>query len=504
MKLQEKIFRAFFATIFFLMNTHVSLAVAASAAPFNGYNSENMSMSPGDWSLENASIADGAIKFDSSGGKATFVLDVTSIGSVIDRGHLEIDFSAKASAAAEDPSGEIDSASITIGFSASSDSPSSTVVLTRDNSSAGEKTLSSNSAIPSGTRYIFVIASGTSANDPITISFSSFSLIIGAQKPSLSYEVSPSGWTNGSVTVYLTASDPDSGIEGIYNASDSSVASSGSYQFTTAENGSWRFYAKDFEGNVSDVVIAEVSGIDSTAPGLPVLSVDSSDWSKNPVDFTITAAADDAGPSPVALQYRVNGGTWQTYTGAGEISEEGSSTLEARALDGAGNASDITEAATVRFDSLAPDLSLSSTAHLAPSGSATVNVIVSDSGSGVNTVKYASGSQDISYFETGAGEVLTGSSFETSGGGTYTVYASDVLGNSTVKQITVNTYPSIGSIADQTLDEDTSLDVFANSSDIETLAGSLNVSASSSNKALIPDPVLTNLDGALTIPLIPA
>lgn len=504
MKLQEKIFRAFFATIFFLMNTHVSLAVAASASPFKGYNSENMTLSSGDWSLENASIADGTIKIDSSGGKATFVLDVSSIGSVIDMGHLEIDFSANAFASAEDPSGEIDSASITIGFSASSDSPSSTVDLTRDNSSAGDKTLSSNAAIPSGTRYIFVTASGSSANDPITVSFSSFSLSISAQKPSLSYEVSPAGWTNGSVTVYLTASDPDSGIEGIYNASDVSVASSGAYQFTTAENGSWRFYAKDFEGNVSDVVIAEVVGIDFTAPGLPTLSVDSSDWSKTPVDFTITAAADDAGPSPVALQYRLNGGAWQLYSGAGEVSEEGVSTLEARALDGAGNASDITEAATVRFDSLAPDLSLSSTAHLNPAGSATVNVTVSDSGSGVNTVKYASGSQDIAYFETGAGEVLTGSSFETSGGGTYTVYASDVLGNSSVKQITVNTYPSIDSIKDQTLNEDTSLDVNVNVSDIETLAGNLSVSASSSNKTLMPDPTVTNLDGALTLSLVPA
>lgn len=502
MKFQEKLFRSFFAIIFFLMNSHVSPAIAASAASFNGYNAENMTLSEGDWTLDRASLSGGAIQITESGGSATFVLDVSSIGTVIDMGHLEIDFSAQASATAEDLSSEIDSASITIGFSPSSDSPSSSVVLTRDNGSAGAQTLSSNASIPTGTRYIFVIAQGSSLTDPITVAFSAFSLTIPTQKPSLQYEVSPSGWTAGDVTVYLTASDPDSGIEGIYDSSDARVSASGSYQFTTSTNGSWRFYAKDYEGAVSDSVVAEVTGIDRTAPAMPELSVDTDEWSASPVGFSVTESATDEGPSPVHLQYRVNGGDWQNVTGSDTVSEEGVSTLEARALDGAGNASEVTAAATVRYDGLAPDLSLESVPHLTPAGSATVEVTVSDADSGVSTVKYASGSQEVTYFETGGGEVLSGSSFETSGGGTYSVYASDAVGNSTVAQITVNTYPSIDTIPDQTMDEDIPLDIYVSVSDIETPAASLTVLASPTDTGLIQPIETTNEEGLVKIPLL--
>lgn len=500
MSFREKFVRVLLAVLFFSMNTHISPVFASGGVPFNGYNAENMDMSPDHWGLNSASLESGTIQMTGSSGDATFLLDVSSIASVIDMGHLELDFSVDVSLTPEGDTGETDHASITIGFSPSSDAPTSTVVLDRDSGGSGK--LTSNAAIPAGTRYLFVVAKGTSKADPNTVAFSNFSLIIATQKPTLIHEISPVGWTKNDVTVYLTATDPDSGIEGIYDTSDTKVASAGAYQFTTSTNGSWSFYAKDYEGAISDVVVAEVSGIDREAPALPTLAVDTSDWSKSPVGFTITTA-DDAGPSPVTLQYRLNGGDWQVSSGSGTISSEGESTIEARAVDGAGNASDVTEPLTVHYDSHAPEITLSSVAHATPPASATVNVAVSESGSGLNIVKYASGSQDVSYFETGAGEVLSGDSFETSGGGTFTVYAADNVGNSSVKQITVNTYPFIGFIDSQTMDEDSTLFVNVTVGDIETEGGYLEVTATSSNTSLIDRPGITDADGAVAIGLQP-
>jgi VCBS repeat-containing protein len=505
MAIKEKILRLLVVLSIVLSNTKITIAHAANVNNFTAFNSENMSLSGDAWSFEAGELSGGAIVFTGNSGTATYILDVSSIASLVDMGHLEISFSADATVQEETTPGEIDTAAIQVGFGAGSSSPDSTVQLERGTNDPGSaRQLSSGAAIPAGTRYIFVIASGSSENDPNTASFSNFSLVINTSNPTLSYGLSPSGWTNSEVTVSLNAADSDSGIEGIYSNGGTKMADGATYSFSTAANGSWSFYALDFEGNASDVIAAEVSGIDTTVPAEPLLSVDTSDWSGIPVGFVVTASGSDEGPSPVTLQYRLAGGEWQGYSGTGSVSENGEIAIEARAIDAAGNASTVTAAQTVRVDTQAPEILLSYTAHQTPAYSATVHAEIADAGSGVAVVRYASGSQDAAYFADGSGDVLLGSDFETIGGGTYTVYAVDEVGNAAAAQITVDTYPVISSISAQTLDEDTTLAVPFTLNDLETPGGSLVVSASSANQTLLPDPVASNMDGAVSLTLAPA
>ena len=78
----------------------------------------------------------------------------------------------------------------------------------------------------------------------------------------------------------------------------------------------------------------------------------------------------------------------------------------------------------------------------------TINVNSNDSGSGIKVKKYASGSQNASYFKS-SGTTFTGNSFNVTANGTYTVYIEDNSGNTTVKTITIdkidNAIPNISS-----------------------------------------------------------
>jgi hypothetical protein len=488
----EKSFRIILSLFFLLGNTRIPIVQAAplqdSAASYNQelFTIENCSFS----SAENNGSS---ISMLASTGSASCTVDVSSLASGIDLGGLELAFSADAFLGDDAPQ-----ASITLSFGTGSP-----VTINRSSSNAGTETMSSSASIPTGTRTITIdfYSVGTEVSNSTV--FSNISLKINDSKaPDLQFALSPDSWTNGSVSVTVSASDEDSGVEGIYDSSDTKVGTT-SYMYSTSTNDSWTFYAKDNAGNISGTKTITVNKIDVTAPSVPTLSLSSDEnWQSLAIPFSVTTDTAGSDESPISGQYRIDDGDWLNFSNGDEINEEGSHTISARAIDAAGNTSSIVTD-TYKLDLTAPTITLDYSAHPQPTGGATVSAEVTDSNSGVRSTAYAAGDHDAGYFKAGSGTALAGSSFDVSSGGIYSVYAEDNVGHYDVKTISVNTYPEIAAIEDQSFNEDSTQIVSFTVGDLESAAGDLSVEASASNKDIFPSVSVTNTAGIVALNLVP-
>ncbi len=150
------------------------------------------------------------------------------------------------------------------------------------------------------------------------------------------------------------------------------------------------------------------------------------------------------------------------------------------------------------------------TANAVPSleGGATVSVEMVEFASGIDNVFYGIGDLQTTDFPGAGTEIVmdenTGS-FTIASGGIYTVYASDMRGNETVKTIAVNTYPGIENLYDQSVDEDTLLNFSFLVNDQETAAGSLDVTVVSGDQTLIKNDSISvvNTEGTVAVSLTP-
>ena len=140
----------------------------------------------------------------------------------------------------------------------------------------------------------------------------------------------------------------------------------------------------------------------------------SSGWYTSGVTVSITASDSS---SISSTNYRVNGGSWQTYTGPFTVSSDGSNTVEYYSKDSIGN-TEVTKSASVRIDRQAPSTSSSVSGY-------TVTLSSTDTNSGVASVNYKIGS-------TGAWTKYTGPFAAGQSGQSLTVYfyATDNAGNS--------------------------------------------------------------------------
>ena len=87
-------------------------------------------------------------------------------------------------------------------------------------------------------------------------------------------------------------------------------------------------------------------------------------WYTQPVDVAL-AAADEAGGSQLDfIQYRIDGGTWLTYTGPVTVDTEGAHQVQYRAIDRAGNL-EAQKAVAVNLDSQAPEVEVAVSPELA-------------------------------------------------------------------------------------------------------------------------------------------
>ncbi len=151
------------------------------------------------------------------------------------------------------------------------------------------------------------------------------------------------------------------------------------------------------------LVVTEGSGEDTTAPtaSAEVTGTKNADGAFVG-SATVALSATDEGSGVDRIEYALGDEeAWQPYTTPVVVDQVGTHTLRYRALDKAGNVSDV---ATVEFtvaapptdDTTPPETSATVAgerdADGAYIGMATVTVTASDTGSGVNTIEYAAGS----------------------------------------------------------------------------------------------------------------
>ncbi|HEX9339766.1 MAG TPA: kelch repeat-containing protein [Thermoplasmata archaeon] len=154
---------------------------------------------------------------------------------------------------------------------------------------------------------------------------------------SLSGHLGNEGWWLSTVYVTLTASDDNSGVAstsfrvdgGAWQTYGSRIAVRGTGEHTVD------FYSTDNAGNVEGSHRVGFR-IDTTAP-LTTISLDGAAgddyWFHSIV--TVDIAATDAGSGVDSIQYRLDGGTWATYSAPFDVGE-GEHTVDAYAVDVAG------------------------------------------------------------------------------------------------------------------------------------------------------------------------
>ncbi|TLM71587.1 MAG: hypothetical protein FDZ70_08840, partial [Actinobacteria bacterium] len=192
-------------------------------------------------------------------------------------------------------------------------------------------------------------------------------------------------WTASDALVFLTATDAGSGVAGIrYRLNGGAEATFTSAFLVTAEGTTTISYrAVDNAGRVeatkTATVLLDKSAPISAASGIPA------GWSASAVTFSL--AATDAYTPVAGIRYRLNGGSWTTYTVPVAVSAEGSTTLEYRSADVLGN-TEVTRTATIRIDSTVPSTAISGV----PAGWSRTNVTLTlsatDAGSGVAGTAY--------------------------------------------------------------------------------------------------------------------
>ena len=485
-------------------------ASADSTFSFKGYDSENVTTNTFAYATSGASLDGTTVTMTSATtgmavGYISLNEDGHDISTSVDLGGLEIDFSTISTVAAEGTDGsENDIPSVTIDFCSTSDigSSFSQVTLTKsDNTVSGDVALSSGASIPANTRGIFITLSGENVTGDNTVVFSGTSLVIhDAAAPSceISYD---SSWTNGSVTVTISAADSDSGLEGIY-FNDAKVTTTSPYTFTVSESGtSFTAYSKDYAGKTSETQSATVNNIDTITPDAPSsVPLSTTVWTNEDVRVLMPELSASTG-APESYVYQIGATAWQTLPSDFALTESGLFTIRVAVQDEAGNRSTSAEA-TARIDKIAP--TIDNLTQTSGSGYSRVDIAYSDGGqSGISTVRYAEGEQTADYFTENGTDIVDGT-FTVASGGTYTVCVTDGAGNTALQTIMLSTAPTLGDIADTSMNEDYTLNIPLNASDAETPLDQLTISTSASDTDLIPSITVNQTAEAASIDITPA
>ncbi len=147
------------------------------------------------------------------------------------------------------------------------------------------------------------------------------------------------GWWRSTVTVNLTANDPEpgSGVTAIYHQLDNQgVQTTTTFAVSAPGEHQLRFWARDAAGNNETAQTLPIR-ID-TVPPTSQATIDGAPaptgWYVQPVTVTITASDDRSGVAGV--RYRLDQSNWITATVI-PISSDGNHTLEYQAVDVAGN-----------------------------------------------------------------------------------------------------------------------------------------------------------------------
>ena len=482
----------------------------SSSFYFRGFSSENVSTNTFAYAITGATLDGTTVRMTSASGSAVgyIALDETghNISTSVDLGGLEISFSVVTAVTEEGTAGaQNDVPTVEICFCSEADPDAvigSPVTLQKtDPAVSGNVTLSSHASIPVGTRGIFIFLTGTSTSGDNTVVFSSPSLKINdAAAPScdVSYNTD---WTNGNVTVTVTAADGDSGLEGIY-VNGTKVSTTSPYVTTATTSGTrYQAYSKDYAGKVSETVDKTVNNIDKVTPATPTsATISTEEWTNQDVTLNLPTLSWGSA-APETFIYQIGTSAWQTLPEGFKLTDSGRYTLRLAVKDAANNTSGSVER-YAKIDKIVPTIdSITKTATV---GSCRVDLTYSDGGlSELNLIRYAKGDLDAATVLAG-GTDITGGTFTVYAGGDYTICVSDNAGNVARSVVTLSTKPTLTDIADTSTNEDTPLVVELNVSDAETSLDALTIEASSSDTNLIGSIEVIQSASAASLKINPA
>ena len=170
----------------------------------------------------------------------------------------------------------------------------------------------------------------------------SFNVNIDREVPVLSHSLSgtagSNNWYTSNVDVTLTATDASSGIDAIKYTINGGAEQEYTAPFTISSNGQYTidFYAIDNAGNTAATSSFTIK-IDSTSPVSSVSLSGTKEGNVYTTDVTVSISRTDSMSGIAYTKYRVNGGTWTTYTAPFTLSTDGTYTVDYYSADNAGN-----------------------------------------------------------------------------------------------------------------------------------------------------------------------
>jgi len=169
------------------------------------------------------------------------------------------------------------------------------------------------------------------------------------------------GWYVTNVTVTLSASDATSGVNYTkYKLNNGSwIVYNGSFVVTENGNYTLYYYSVDFAGNNETTKQTSFRIQHDVVPPVTTSEFDGTmghnNWFVSPVTVTLSAVDDSAGVA--FTKYKLNAGTWTTYTGAFLVTEDAVHTLSYYSVDKVGNTEPI-QTATLKIDQTKPTINL--------------------------------------------------------------------------------------------------------------------------------------------------
>ena len=236
--------------------------------------------------------------------------------------------------------------------------------------------------------------------------------------PTGSHSTNPSDWTNGNVTITVTATDSVSGVKRIKKP-DGNYVSSASTTYTVTANGTYTFVLEDNVGNTRNYTVT-INNIDKTAP-TGSLSHSPTNWVNTDVKIHWSVADANSGVKQIKLP---DGTIKTTATGDYTVSQNGTYTFVV--YDVAGNTLTLQETVT-NIDKTPPTGSLSHSPTNWVNTDVKIHWSVADANSGFKQIKLPDGT--IKTTATG--------DYTVSQNGAYTFVVYDVAGNTLTLQETV-------------------------------------------------------------------
>jgi len=242
--------------------------------------------------------------------------------------------------------------------------------------------------------------------------------------PTGSHSTNPSDWTNGNVTITVTATDSVSGVKRIKKP-DGNYVSSASTTYTVTANGTYTFVLEDNVGNTRNYTVT-INNIDKTAP-TGSLSHSPTNWVNTDVKIHWSVADANSGVKQIKLP---DGTIKTTATGDYTVSQNGTYTFIV--YDVAGNTLTLQETVT-NIDKTPPTGSLGHNPTDWVIDYVKIHWTASDSQSGFNRIVLPDGTSTTN----------ASGDFTVTDNGTYTFTLYDNVGNSKILTENINNIDKI-------------------------------------------------------------